>query len=141
MICTNLATQSSSRYAQLAPRRLPALLKLLALVALGGQDDVVLELEDGLVVALERLEVDNQVVLDGKDGVRLQPGVVFGIQLRRAALEFGVGNLLLTVSKSRSKICSGSPRAGVQLVSNGLLTMIWMWAGRMGWRSSRLSSL
>lgn len=61
-------------------------LERLALVVLGRQDDVVLELELSLVVALEGLEVDDEVVLDGEDGVSGQPGVVLGIQLGRAAL-------------------------------------------------------
>ncbi len=100
MICTNLAIQSNARYRLLRrANRLPLPpSKLLALVALGGQDDIVFELEDGLVVAFERLKVDNQVVLDGKDRVRLQPRVVFGVQLRRAALELGVRNLSLCVN-------------------------------------------
>lgn len=43
--------------------------KLLALVARGCEDDIVLEVEGGLVVALEGLEVHDKIVLDGEDGV------------------------------------------------------------------------
>lgn len=65
----------------------------LALVALGSKVDVVLELEDGLgVLLLDGLEVDNEVVLDGEDGVGLDPGVVVGVELGGAALVVGVGD-------------------------------------------------
>ena len=70
----------------------------LALVPLGGENDVVLELENGLVVALERLEVDDQVGLDGEDGVGGEPGVVVGVELGGAALELGVRNHDVNVS-------------------------------------------
>ncbi len=56
-----------------------SLSKLLALVTSGRQDDIVLEIELGLGVSLARLKVENKVVLDGKDGVGLEPGVVLGV--------------------------------------------------------------
>lgn len=55
------------------------LVKDLALIALGREDDIVLEVELCLGVALEGLEVENQVVLDSEDGVGLQPRVVLGV--------------------------------------------------------------
>lgn len=64
----------------------------LALVALGGEHNVVLEVEAGVGVALAGLEVDEEVVLDGEDGVGLQPGVVTGVELGGAALVVGVGD-------------------------------------------------
>lgn len=67
----------------------------LALVALGREHDVVLKLERGLGVTLEGLEVDDEVVLDGEDGVSLEPGVVLGVELRRAALEVVMGDLCI----------------------------------------------
>ena len=66
----------------------------LALVALGREHDVVLELEGGVGIALEGLEVHDKVVLDGEDGVGLQPGVVLGVQLGRAALILIVRDLV-----------------------------------------------
>ena len=82
----------------LQPRRRRLVAKLLALVSLGGEDDVVLEVEGGLGVALAGLEVHDQVVLDGEDGVGSQPGVVPGVELGGAALEVGVGDLSTGVS-------------------------------------------
>lgn len=63
------------------------------LVVLRRQDDVVVQLELSLVVALQRLEVDNQVVLDSEDGIGRQPGVVLGVQLGGATLVLRVRNL------------------------------------------------
>lgn len=63
----------------------------LALVALRSKVDIVLELEDSLAI-VERLEFNNQVVLDGEDGVALDPLVIGGVQLGSAALELGVGD-------------------------------------------------
>lgn len=73
-------------------------LKLLALVSLGGQDDIILEIQLGLVVALERLEVDDEVVLNGEDGVGGQPGVVLGVELGSAALVLGVSDLIAVLA-------------------------------------------
>ena len=53
--------------------------ELLSLVVLGGEDDVVVELQLGLVVALQRLEVDDEVVLDSENRVGRQPRVVVGV--------------------------------------------------------------
>ena len=72
------------------PRQASSL--LLALEALGSQVDVVLELEHGLVIALERLEGDHEIGLDGEDGVVGDPGVVAGVELGGAALVVGVGD-------------------------------------------------
>ena len=63
------------------------------LVVLRRQDDVVVQLELGLVVARQRLEVDNQVVLDSEDGIGRQSGVVLGVQLGGATLVLRVCNL------------------------------------------------
>lgn len=71
---------------------------MLALVALGRQDDVVLKVKHGLAVALKRLEVQNEIILDGKDGVSRQPGVVFGVQLCCAAFEAFVGDLRMVLA-------------------------------------------
>lgn len=65
-----------------------------ALVVLGREHNIVLELQLGLGVALEGLKVAEQIVLDGEDGVGLQPGVILGVELGSAALEVGVGDLL-----------------------------------------------
>ena len=70
----------------------------LALVALGGKEDVVLEVEDGLGVTLKGLEVNNKIGLDSEDGVSGQPGVVLGVELCGAALEIGVRNHNVDVS-------------------------------------------
>lgn len=96
--------------------------KLLALVVLGRQDDIVLEIQLGLVVALARLEVDNEVVLDGKDGVGGQPGVVPGIQLRGAALVIGVRDL--ESLKSASNIIIPSRPSHLDAPSPNRLTMM-----------------
>jgi hypothetical protein len=69
-------------------------LELLALVSLGCQNDIVLQVQSSLVVALEGLEVDNEVVLDSENGVSGQPGVVLGVELGCASLVFGVSDLL-----------------------------------------------
>ena len=84
-------------------------LELLALVALGREHDIVLEVQGGLVVALERLKVDDEIVLDGKDGVRLQPGVVLGVELGGDALEVVVGDLRpckSNMSITNTTVCS-----------------------------------
>ncbi len=60
---------------------------------LGRQDDIVLEIKRGFVVALARLEVDDQVVLDGEDGVGGEVGVVRGEDLGGDGFEAGVGDL------------------------------------------------
>ena len=72
--------------------------------ALGREDDVELELAGGgaagaLVLAggrmvLDGLEVDDEVVLDGEDGVGGEPGVVFGVDLGDDGFVVVVGDLL-----------------------------------------------
>lgn len=54
---------------------------------------MVLELELGLGVAGEGGQVDDEVRLDGEDGVGVEPGVVAGVELRGAAPEVGVRDL------------------------------------------------
>lgn len=44
---------------------------------------------------LKRLEVDNQVVLDGEHGVGRQPRVVFGVYLRNDGFVGVVGDLVV----------------------------------------------
>lgn len=72
--------------------------------ALRRQHNVQLELFRGrtpgtLVLAhaggdlLDRGEVDDQVVLDGEDGVGGEPGVVFGVDLRDDGFVVVVGDL------------------------------------------------
>lgn len=70
---------------------------------LGGEDDVELELAGGgaagtLVLAgrgvvLDGVKVDNEVVLDGEDGVGREPGVVLGVDLGDDGLVVFVGDL------------------------------------------------
>lgn len=64
--------------------------KLLSLVILGRENDIVLQIQRGFVIALERLEVQNQVILDSEHSIRLEPWVVSGVELRRAAAEIRV---------------------------------------------------
>lgn len=75
-------------------------LELFALVALRRQDDIVLQIQDSLVIALERLEIDDEIVLNSEDGVRLQPRVVTGVQLGGAALELRMRDHDVNVSGS-----------------------------------------
>lgn len=63
------------------------------LIVFGRQNDVILEFQLGLGIAMQRLEVDDQIVLDSEDGVGGQPRVILGIQLRGTALIFRVCNL------------------------------------------------
>lgn len=65
----------------------------LTLIVLGRQDDVVFELELSLSVAFQGLEVDDQIVLDGEDGVGRQPWIVLRVQLCCAALIVGMRDL------------------------------------------------
>jgi hypothetical protein len=70
---------------------------------LGSEDDVELELAGGgaagaLVLAggrvvLDGVEVDDEVVLDGEDGVGCEPGVVLGVDLGDDGLVVFVGDL------------------------------------------------
>ena len=71
--------------------------------ALGSEDDVELELTGGgaagtLVltggrVVLDGVEVDDEVVLDGEDGVGREPGVVLRVDLGDNGLVGVVGDL------------------------------------------------
>lgn len=71
---------------------------------LGREDDVELELAGGsaagaLVLAggrvvLDGLEVDDEVVFDGEDGVGGEPGVVFGVDLSDDGLVIFVCDLV-----------------------------------------------
>ncbi|KUI59071.1 hypothetical protein VP1G_06335 [Cytospora mali] len=70
----------------------PAVGGQLALVALGSQYNVVLQVKLGIGVVLGGLEVQDQVVLDGKDSIGLEPRVVLGVKLGGAALVVGVGD-------------------------------------------------
>lgn len=69
--------------------------ELLPLVALRCEDNIVLQVQRGLVITLQRLEVHHEVVLDGEDGVGGQPRVVLGVELGCAALEVGVSDLIV----------------------------------------------
>lgn len=70
----------------------------------GRKDDVELQLAGGsaartLVLAggrvvLDGLEVDDEVVLDGEDGVGGEPGVVLGVDLGDDGLVVLVGDLI-----------------------------------------------
>lgn len=74
--------------------------------ALGSEDDVELELTGGgaagtLVLAggrvvLDGVEVDDEVVLDGEDGVGCEPGVVLGVNLGNDGLVIFVGDLRIS---------------------------------------------
>lgn len=74
---------------------------------LRSEDDVQLELASGRAagtrvlacgrVVLDGVEVDDEVVLDGEDGVGRQPGVVFGVDLRDDGLVGVVRDLEMTV--------------------------------------------
>lgn len=111
------------------------LLELLALVSLGRQHDVVLEIQLGLVVALEGLKVNDEVVLDGEDGVGGQPGVVLGVELGGAALVLGVSDLIAVLASFYTDFFI------FIYIQEMKLTMMWMWAGRIGCLSISDSSL
>ena len=91
----------------LSSRRVNLVLDRVAIVdseTLGREDDVELELASGsaagaLVLAggrvvLDGLEVDDEVVFDGEDGVGGEPGVVFGVDLGDDGLVVFVGDLI-----------------------------------------------
>ena len=71
---------------------------------LGRKDDVELELAGssaagalvlaGGRVVLDGLEVDDEIVLDGEDGVGGEPRVVFGVDLGDDGLVVFVGDLI-----------------------------------------------
>jgi len=63
------------------------------LQALGRQDDVVLEVERCLWIALARLERDDEVVFDSEDGVALDVGVVVRVELRDEGAVVGMADL------------------------------------------------
>lgn len=67
--------------------------KLLALVSLRRKYNIVLQIKRRCLITLESLEVNNQIVLDSKHGISLQPGVIRGVQLCCAALKFGMSDL------------------------------------------------
>jgi hypothetical protein len=69
-------------------------------VLLQSQGDVVLEVELGLGVAGPRLKVNDQVVLDGKDGVNLEERVVAGVDLVDDGGVVGVGDHEMDVSRA-----------------------------------------
>lgn len=104
----------------------------LPLIILGRQDHVILELQRRLVVALERDKIDHQIGLDGKDCVRLQPRVVLGVQLGRAALVVVVGDLVGQSQQVKSRRMGFEKKRGVALLKRAELTMMWMCAGRIG---------
>lgn len=91
----------------LSSRRVNLVLDRVAVVdseTLGREDDVELELASGsaagaLVLAggrvvLDGLEVDDEVVFDGEDGVGGEPRVVLGVNLGDDGLVVFVGDLL-----------------------------------------------
>lgn len=63
------------------------------LQTLGRQDDVVLEVERCLWIALARLERDDEVVFDSEDGVALDVGVVVRVELRDEGAVVGMADL------------------------------------------------
>ena len=67
--------------------------RLSSVTALWCQAEVECKLPRGLVVTLELLEVDNEVVLDRKDGVRGEVRVVIGVYLCCAWLVTFAGDL------------------------------------------------
>ena len=68
-------------------------IRLSSVTALRCQAEVERKLPRGLVVILELLEVDNEVVLDRKDGVRGEVRVVIGVYLCCAWLVTFAGDL------------------------------------------------
>jgi hypothetical protein len=77
--------------------------------ALGSKDDVELELTGsgaagtlvlaGGRVVLDGVEVDDEIVLDGEDGVGCEPGVVLGVDLGDDGLVVFVGDLGIELVK------------------------------------------
>lgn len=68
------------------------------MVLLEGQLDIVLEVKVGLGVVGLGLEVDNEVVLDGKDGVDVEMRVIAGVDLVDDGGVVGVGDHEMDVS-------------------------------------------
>lgn len=52
----------------------------------------------GKLAVIERSEVDHEIVLDGKDSVRLEPWVVFGVDLCDAGFVAVLGDHQVDVS-------------------------------------------
>ena len=72
-------------------------------VLLEGQSDVVLKVELGLGVVLLGLEFDNEIVLDGKDGVDVEMRVVAGVDLVDDGGVFGVGDHQVNVGGTHGR--------------------------------------
>ena len=62
-------------------------------LARGREQQVEVQLGILALGALVGLKVDNEIVLDGKDGVGSEPGVVFGVDLGDDGLVVVVGDL------------------------------------------------
>lgn len=67
-------------------------------VLLQGHGDVVLEVAIGVGVLGNRLEVDDEVILDGKDGVDAQMGIIVGVDLVDDGGVVRVGDFQVDVS-------------------------------------------
>jgi hypothetical protein len=72
-------------------------------VLLESQGDVVLKVECGLGVVLSGLEFNNEIVLDGKDGVDVEMRVVAGVDLVDNGGVFGVGDHQVNVSRTHGR--------------------------------------
>lgn len=67
-----------------------------------NQQDIVFQTQLGVAVTLERLEVNNEIVFDGKDGVTLEVWVVVGKYLICYGLVVVVADLVMGVSSAQT---------------------------------------
>lgn len=73
------------------------------MVLLEGQSNVVLEVKLSLGVVGLGLEVDNEIILDGEDGVNVEMGVVAGVDLVDDSGVVGVGDHQVNVSGTHGR--------------------------------------
>ena len=83
----------------------------------GGQDDVVVEVQSGNGVALERGEVNEEVILDGEDGVIGDIGVVARVELS--------GDALVAVGGDHEMDVSGAHRVAIEGLEESTSSTWW----------------
>lgn len=90
------AVQCPSSFSFLRLRHLLLLnwLRSSNVLALWCEDQVELELLGHIALTLVVLEVDDEIVLDGEDGVGGEPGVILGVDLGNDGLVVWVGHLI-----------------------------------------------